>query len=357
MKIAFTGGGTIGHVAVNMALIPEAERKNIECFYIGSKKGIEKEMIESTFPAMKYFAISSGKLRRYFSVENAKDVIRVQKGIIDALKVLRKEKPDLIFSKGGFVSVPVILAAKMLGIPSIIHESDVTPGLANKLALKFTTRLYTTFKETLKFVPVEKTDYVGSIVREDLLHGSETEGFRLTGFNHDKKVLMVMGGSLGSKRLNKEIRDHLDELTQNYQIIHITGKGLKEDNYVHLDYQQFEFVKEELPHLYAITDTIISRAGANAIFEFLNLRKPMLLIPLGLDQSRGDQIENAKLFEKAGYAEVIQEEDLTFDRLNNKLQQIELKRSEMETAMSHVETAYTPKTLLEKMLMDINKGV
>lgn len=353
MKIAFTGGGTIGHVAVNMALIPEAQHKGIECIYIGSKHGIEKEMIEATFPAIKYYAISSGKLRRYFSVENAKDIVRVQKGVLDALKVLRREKPDMIFSKGGFVSVPVILAARMLKIPSIIHESDVTPGLANKLALKFADKLYTTFKETLKYVPAAKADYVGSIVREDLFHGTKAEGYRLTSFSPDKKVLMVMGGSLGSKRLNKEIRDHLDELTAEYQLIHITGKGLQDHSIQHSDYKQFEFVKEELPHLYAITDTIVSRAGANAIFEFLNLRKPMILVPLGLDQSRGDQIDNAALFQSAGYAEVIQEEALTFDQLQQTLRSVEEHRAAMIEKMSQVEAAYTPKTLLTKIMADI----
>lgn len=213
-KIAFTGGGTIGHVAVNLALIPEAQKRDIETIYIGSKNGIEKEMITDSAKDTKYIPISSGKLRRYLSFENLKDVFKVLKGVLDARKVLKKEKPDLVFSKGGFVSVPVIIAAKSLKIPSIVHESDVTPGLANKISMKFANKMYTTFEETLKYVPKEKSDYIGAIIREDLRDGSKEEGYQLTGFNDQLPVLLIMGGSLGSKALNKAIRDNLDYLTK-----------------------------------------------------------------------------------------------------------------------------------------------
>ncbi|GGB06081.1 undecaprenyldiphospho-muramoylpentapeptide beta-N-acetylglucosaminyltransferase [Macrococcus hajekii] len=351
MKIAFTGGGTVGHVAVNMALIPEAQTREIDCVYIGSKKGIEREMIESQFPDVRYHAISSGKLRRYLSVENAKDILKVQKGVLDALAILKKEKPDLIFSKGGFVTVPVVIAAKILNIKTIIHESDVTPGLANKIALKFATKLYTTFKETLNYVPASKADYIGSIIRADLLTGQQSEGYELTGFSAGKKVMMVMGGSLGSKVINEAIRKNLPTLLEDYQIIHITGKGLKDESINQAGYKQFEFVKAELPHLYAVTDVIVSRAGANAIFEFLALKKPMLLIPLGLDQSRGDQIENAKLFNKAGYAEVLEEAHI--DQLPEVLNRLEARSSEVITAMSRMDISYTAATLLDKILKDI----
>ncbi|EOD3641064.1 undecaprenyldiphospho-muramoylpentapeptide beta-N-acetylglucosaminyltransferase, partial [Staphylococcus aureus] len=289
-KIAFTGGGTVGHVSVNLSLIPTALSQGYEALYIGSKNGIEREMIESQLPEIKYYPISSGKLRRYISLENAKDVFKVLKGILDARKVLKKEKPDLLFSKGGFVSVPVVIAAKSLNIPTIIHESDLTPGLANKIALKFAKKIYTTFEETLNYLPKEKADFIGATIREDLKNGNAHNGYQLTGFNENKKVLLVMGGSLGSKKLNSIIRENLDALLQQYQVIHLTGKGLKDAQVKKSGYIQYEFVKEDLTDLLAITDTVISRAGSNAIYEFLTLRIPMLLVPLGLDQSRGDQI-------------------------------------------------------------------
>lgn len=352
-KIAFTGGGTIGHVAVNLALIPEAQKRDIETIYIGSKNGIEKEMITDSAKDTKYIPISSGKLRRYLSFENLKDVFKVLKGVLDARKVLKKEKPDLVFSKGGFVSVPVIIAAKSLKIPSIVHESDVTPGLANKISMKFANKMYTTFEETLKYVPKEKSDYIGAIIREDLRDGSKEEGYQLTGFNDQLPVLLVMGGSLGSKALNKAIRDNLDYLTKKYQIIHLTGKGhvdhsIKNDNYV-----QYEFVSNELMHFYAITDTVISRAGANAIYEFATLKLPMLLIPLGLDQSRGDQIDNAKIFEKNGYAKVLQEKDVDQSNLISQLDKLENERKAIIDKMSYFKESYTKETLFNKIESDI----
>ncbi|WP_256960448.1 undecaprenyldiphospho-muramoylpentapeptide beta-N-acetylglucosaminyltransferase, partial [Staphylococcus argenteus] len=262
-KIAFTGGGTVGHVSVNLSLIPTALSQGHEAFYIGSKNGIEREMIETQLPEITYYPISSGKLRRYISLENAKDVFKVLKGILDARKILKKEKPDLLFSKGGFVSVPVVIAAKSLKIPTIIHESDLTPGLANKIALKFAKKIYTTFEETLNYLPKDKADFIGATIREDLKSGSAHKGYQLTGFNNNKKVLLVMGGSLGSKKLNEIIRENLDALLHQYQIIHLTGKGLKDDQVKKSGYVQYEFVKEDLTDLLAITDTVISRAGSN----------------------------------------------------------------------------------------------
>ncbi|KTT84396.1 UDP-diphospho-muramoylpentapeptide beta-N- acetylglucosaminyltransferase [Mammaliicoccus sciuri] len=352
-KIAFTGGGTIGHVAVNLALIPEAQKRDIETIYIGSKNGIEKEMITDSAKDTKYIPISSGKLRRYLSFENLKDVFKVLKGVLDARKVLKKEKPDLVFSKGGFVSVPVIIAAKSLKIPSIVHESDVTPGLANKISMKFANKMYTTFEETLKYVPKEKSDYIGAIIREDLRDGSKEEGYQLTGFNDQLPVLLIMGGSLGAKALNKAIRDNLDYLTKKYQIIHLTGKGHVDQNIKNANYVQYEFVSNELMHFYAITDTVISRAGANAIYEFATLKLPMLLIPLGLDQSRGDQIDNAKIFEKNGYAKVLQEKDVNQSNLISQLDKLENEREDIIDKMSHFKESYTKETLFNKIESDI----
>lgn len=351
-KIAFTGGGTVGHVSVNLSLIPTALSQGYEALYIGSKNGIEREMIESQLPEIKYYPISSGKLRRYISLENAKDVFKVLKGILDARKVLKKEKPDLLFSKGGFVSVPVVIAAKSLNIPTIIHESDLTPGLANKIALKFAKKIYTTFEETLNYLPKEKADFIGATIREDLKNGNTHNGYQLTGFNENKKVLLVMGGSLGSKKLNSIIRENLDALLQQYQVIHLTGKGLKDDQVKKSGYIQYEFVKEDLTDLLAITDTVISRAGSNAIYEFLTLRIPMLLVPLGLDQSRGDQIDNANHFADKGYAKAIDEEQLTAQILLQELNEMEQERTRIINNMKSYEQSYTKEALFDKMIKD-----
>ncbi|HCV9477325.1 TPA: undecaprenyldiphospho-muramoylpentapeptide beta-N-acetylglucosaminyltransferase [Staphylococcus aureus] len=351
-KIAFTGGGTVGHVSVNLSLIPTALSQGYEALYIGSKNGIEREMIESQLPEIKYYPISSGKLRRYISLENAKDVFKVLKGILDARKVLKKEKPDLLFSKGGFVSVPVVIAAKSLNIPTIIHESDLTPGLANKIALKFAKKIYTTFDETLNYLPKEKADFIGATIREDLKNGNAHNGYQLTGFNENKKVLLVMGGSLGSKKLNSIIRENLDALLQQYQVIHLTGKGLKDDQVKKSGYIQYEFVKEDLTDLLAITDTVISRAGSNAIYEFLTLRIPMLLVPLGLDQSRGDQIDNANHFADKGYAKAIDEEQLTAQILLQELNEMEQERTRIINNMKSYEQSYTKEALFDKMIKD-----
>lgn len=351
-KIAFTGGGTVGHVSVNLSLIPTALEKGHQVFYIGSKSGIEREMIESQISNIKYYPISSGKLRRYLSFENAKDVFKVLKGILDARRVLKKEKPDLLFSKGGFVSVPVVIAARSLNIPTIIHESDLTPGLANKISLKFSKKIYTTFEDTLKYLPKDKADFVGATIREDLKEGNQQKGYEITGFDSDKKVLLVMGGSLGSKKLNDIIRENLEALLHDYQIIHLTGHGLVDESYKQKGYIQYEFVKEELTHLLSITDTVVSRAGSNAIYEFLTLRIPMLLIPLGLDQSRGDQIDNAKYFESKGYGKMIPEDQLTQFKLLEQLKQIESHRTDITHQMESYKESYTKEDLFNKILND-----
>ena len=352
-KIAFTGGGTVGHVSVNLSLIPTAIEQGHQAFYIGSKQGIEREMIESQLPNITYHTISSGKLRRYLSFENIKDVFKVLKGILDARKVLKKERPDALFSKGGFVSVPVVIAAKSLKIPTIIHESDLTPGLANKIALKFAKKIYTTFEDTVKYLPKDKADFVGATVRQDLLHGDKGRGYQLTEFTDKKPVLLVMGGSLGSKKLNDIIRQNLDLLLEKYQVIHLTGKGLLDPSLNDVKgYKQFEFVKDDLTDLLAITHTVISRAGSNAIYEFLTLNIPMLLIPLGLDQSRGDQIDNAKNFEAKGYGRMIAEDQLTEHRLIDELQDIEAHRSTIIDAMHDYKESYTKEDLFNKFITD-----
>lgn len=309
-RILFTGGGTAGHVIVNLALIPIFQQEGWEIDYIGSENGIERKLIKQ-LDNVSYHPISTGKLRRYMSKENFKDPFKVMKGVLQAWKIIGKKKPTVIFSKGGFVSVPVVLAAKLRRIPTIIHESDYTPGLANKLAIPFVKRVLTTFPETLEFVPEKKATYVGAVIREELFQGSEEKGLSFTGLTRKKPILLIMGGSGGSQKINQVVRDSLVDLLTNFQVIHICGQGNMDEKIKQEGYVQFEYVNDELKDIFAITDFVLSRAGANAIFEFLALRIPMLLIPLSLASSRGDQIVNAKSFVQSGYANVLEEENLT----------------------------------------------
>ncbi|MGG3907359.1 undecaprenyldiphospho-muramoylpentapeptide beta-N-acetylglucosaminyltransferase [Geobacillus stearothermophilus] len=310
-KIVLTGGGTAGHVMVNVALIPKLKAQGWDIIYIGSHEGIEREII-GRIDGVPYYSVSTGKLRRYFDWKNFKDPFNVLKGVWQAYRLIQKERPDVVFSKGGFVSVPVILGAWLNGVPSVIHESDLTPGLANKIAMPFATKICLTFPETKQHVSADKAVYIGAVVREELKHGSVAQGRRMCQFDGKKPVLLVMGGSLGSKRINDALRANLSTLLAEFDIIHICGKGNIDPSLAdQKGYKQFEYVNEELPHLLALADIVVSRAGANAIFELLALRKPMLLIPLSKAASRGDQILNARSFKNAGYAEVLMEEDLT----------------------------------------------
>lgn len=312
-RILFTGGGTAGHVIVNLALIPTFQEQGFDIDYIGSYEGIEKNLI-SSLPDVTYHSISTGKLRRYMSIENFKDPFKVLKGIFQAWRIIGKKKPQIIFSKGGFVSVPVIIAARLRGVPTIIHESDYTPGLANKLAIPFAKKILTTFPETAESLGKEKVEYVGAVVRDELFEGSEETGLQLTGFTKDKPVILIIGGSSGSQHINNCIRRNLSDLLERFQIIHICGEDNVDESIKEEGYAQFGYVNDDLKHIFHIADFVISRAGSNAIFEFLSLRLPMLLIPLPLSASRGDQIVNAKSFEKKGFAHVLQDEEMTDER-------------------------------------------
>jgi len=313
-KIVLTGGGTAGHVTPNIALIPELKKAGYEIYYIGSYEGIEKKLIEKL--GIPYYGISSGKLRRYIDLKNISDPFKVLKGFAQARKLLKKIKPDVVFSKGGFVSVPVVVAAKSRKIPCIIHESDMTPGLANKICIPCAVRVCTNFPETLKHLPVEKAVLTGSPIREELFKGDKEKGLKFCGFDNSKPVILIIGGSLGAVAVNNAVRGILPELLKKFQVIHLCGKGKKDNSLVGTKgYVQYEYISEELPDLMAASDIMISRAGANAICEILALKKPNILIPLSAQASRGDQILNAASFEKLGYSIVIQEEEVTNEKL------------------------------------------
>ncbi|MCZ8535874.1 undecaprenyldiphospho-muramoylpentapeptide beta-N-acetylglucosaminyltransferase [Paenisporosarcina quisquiliarum] len=341
--IVLTGGGTAGHVSLNQAIIPTLEKQSFEVHYIGSKDGIELELIRDAFPHIKYHAISSGKLRRYASVKNFTDPLRVMKGLLEALLILKKVKPSVIFSKGGFVSVPVVMAGKMAKIPVVIHESDVTPGLANKIAMPFAHHIFTVFPETLKHLPSEKSSCSGSIIRSELFEGRKEAGMRLCGFEGFKPVLLIMGGSQGSVVVNEAIRSNLPRLLEKYDVIHLCGKGKVDETLKNMKgYQQFEYVTHELPDLLHAANIIVSRAGSNSIFEFLALRKPMLLIPLSKQQSRGDQLLNAQIFKKQGWASVIEEEDVTPATFMAALDDVKSRAEHIQEVMGSSELPKTP---------------
>ncbi|MCM1307466.1 MAG: undecaprenyldiphospho-muramoylpentapeptide beta-N-acetylglucosaminyltransferase [Butyrivibrio sp.] len=313
-KIILTGGGTAGHVTPNIALLPHLKEAGFEVSYIGSYNGIEKKLMEEL--GVTYYGISSGKFRRYLDVKNLTDPFRVIKGLSQAKKLIRRINPDIVFSKGGFVAVPVVMAAGKCNIPVIIHESDMTPGLANKLCQKHALKVCCNFPETVKMIANGKGVLTGSPIRRELLCGDRAAGLALCGFNTSKPVLMIIGGSLGAAHVNDAVRTVLPALLDRFQIIHVCGKG-KTDETLNgtAGYKQFEYVNEELKNLFAAADVVISRAGANVICELLAMRKPNLLIPLPAEASRGDQLLNAASFQKQGYSAVLEEKDIRDDAL------------------------------------------
>ncbi len=332
-KIVLTGGGTAGHVTPNIALIPELKDRGYEIEYIGSKKGIEKEMIEKE--GIPYHIVSAGKLRRYLSAENVADAFRVAKGLADSLRVLKQIRPDVVFSKGGFVTVPVVRAAHMLHIPVIIHESDMTPGLANKLCFSAADKVCCNFPETMKYLPESKAVLTGSPIRRELFTGSREAALAFTGLSGQKPIILVMGGSLGAAAVNEAVRNILPELLKDFEVIHLCGQGKLDESLVGTEgYVQFEFVSEQMRDLLNGADLIISRAGANAICEILALRKPNILIPLPAEASRGDQILNAKSFKEQGFSYMLEEKHITDERLLTIIREVYKRKDSYIAAMN-----------------------
>ncbi|MCO7176900.1 undecaprenyldiphospho-muramoylpentapeptide beta-N-acetylglucosaminyltransferase [Sporolactobacillus kofuensis] len=335
-KIVFTGGGSAGHVTPNLALIDEL--KGWQVTYIGSKDGIEKKLVQAH--GVDYRAISSGKLRRYFDMKNFKDPFKVLAGVMQAYLMLKKIKPDVIFSKGGFVSVPVVIGGWLNHIPVYIHESDITPGLANRIAIKFATKLFVTFEEAAAHLPKDKAVYTGAPIRDVLFKGDRNKGLDFLGFQSDKPVLLIMGGSLGAKKINEVVRESLPDLLKKYQIVHLCGKGNVEPALESTEgYRQFDYVDKELPDVMAAASIILSRAGSNAIFEFLALKKPMILIPLPLRASRGDQILNAESFKNKGLCEVLENDTLTPALLQQTIENVYKNRYDYVDRMEAAQNA------------------
>ncbi len=348
-KIVMTGGGTAGHVTPNLALVPLLKEKGYEIFYIGSYTGIEKKLVEDA--GITYYGISSGKLRRYHDWKNFTDPFRVIKGFSEANQLLKHLQPDVVFSKGGFVSVPVVMAAARQHIPAIIHESDMTPGLANKLAIPFASKVCCNFPETMQYLPDGKAVHTGSPIRKELFSGNREAGLAFTGFSADKPVILIMGGSIGSRFINNAVWSSLDTLLEKFQIVHLVGKGnINNDLVGRAGYQQYEFISEQLNDIFAMTDLMISRAGANSISEILALKIPNILIPLSAAASRGDQILNAASYEKQGFSTVLQEEELTGELLVSSVEDVYARRDEIKEKMASSKLLDANNTILNLIL-------
>lgn len=331
-KIVLTGGGTAGHVTPNIALLPSLRAEGYDILYIGSYDGMEKSLIEAE--QVPYRGISTGKFRRYFSLKNFTDPFRVIKGYFEARRILREYRPDVLFSKGGFVSVPVVLAAGRQKIPVIIHESDMTPGLANKLCFRSAKKICCNFPETMKLLPAGKAVLSGSPIRKELTEGDRLAGLKFAGLSANRPVLLMMGGSSGSVVINQALRSILPRLLPQFQVIHLCGKG-RLDPSLHMEgYVQYEYISRELKDLMAAADLVLSRAGANAICELLALHKPNILVPLSAAVSRGDQILNARSFEKQGFSYVLEEEQMNADSLYEAICTVYRNRAQYTDAMS-----------------------
>jgi len=336
IRIVLTGGGTAGHVVPHLALLPELRSRGWDVSYLGSA-GIEKELaLRAGIP---FHQISVGKLRRYFSWRNFSDLFKVAWGLLQSLAVLLRLRPDVVFSKGGFVSVPVAVAARLLGIPVVAHESDVTPGLANRMIVPFATRILYSFPESAQHLPSKKAVLVGTPVRAELFRGERGRGFDLCGFSQEetKPVVLIMGGSQGATKINNAVSAALPRLLERYRIIHLAGRG-KLTGAVTSGYKVFDFVSGELADLLAASEFVVSRSGANSIFELLALKKPMLLIPLE-EGSRGDQIVNAKSFHKKGWANTLSERSLSTDNLIGALAKLEMDAAAMTSLQEHAVAA------------------
>lgn len=333
--ILFTGGGSAGHVTPNLALIKKFQDEGWQTVYAGSAAGMEKEIIAKT--GIPYYSISSGKLRRYFSWQNFVDPFKVTLGLVQAFFLCRKLKPQVVFSKGGFVALPVVIAAWLNRIPVVAHESDLAPGLANRLSFPFADKVCITFPESQKyFQQTKKILVTGTPLRSELFVGDATKGRALCGFSADKKIILIFGGGLGAQPINNAIREILPELLKDYQVVHLCGKGKVAEKLKNTPgYVQFEYLHAELPDVMASADLVISRAGANSLFELLALKKLHILIPLSKQASRGDQIANAQYFAKLGLSQVILEENLTSALLLTQIQSLMLNPQPILNALAN----------------------
>lgn len=347
-RIVLTGGGTAGHVTPNLALIPELQKDGWDVHYIGAADSVEEGLI-ANLPGVTYHTVAVGKLRRYFDLKNFSDPFRVIKGVFQASSIIRKLKPNVVFSKGGFVSVPVVYGAQLNGVPVVIHESDMTPGLANKLCTPFAKVECCTFPEAVKYAR-GKGIHTGTPIRPEVLKGDREAGLKRFKFNDSRPVLMVVGGSSGAQAINQAVWQALPKLTESFQVLHLCGKGNQNDSYEGMsNYTQREYLTDEMADAYACADIIVSRAGANALCEILAARKPALLIPYPMSASRGDQVMNAESFKNRGLSHVLMQEDMNADTLVKAIVKLYHDRGILYEAMSAEPTANGVQNVLEQI--------
>ena len=345
-RIVLTGGGTAGHVTPHLSLIPRLKEAGYEIHYIGTENGIEHQMI-AAIPGITYHSVKSGKLRRYFSWQNFTDPFRVIAGAFQSAHIIGRLKPDIVFSKGGFVAVPVVFGAWVHHVPVVCHESDLTPGLANKLCKPFAKRIATTFPECAKALG-SKAEMTGTPLRPELFSGSRAKGLSLLHFDGAKPVLLMMGGSSGAQTVNKALRGALPKLTKTFDVAHICGRGNLDESLCGVPgYTQVEFLDTDLPDVLAATDLVLSRAGSNALCEFQALDKPMLLVPYPKGASRGDQILNAQSYEKRGLCRVLLQENMTPDTLAQALEDTWRDREQLAAAVKAAPPADGTRRVLE----------
>ena len=342
--VFLTGGGTAGHVTPNLALVPLLSQKGYRIGYIGRKNSIEEQLAKGA--ALPFYPIHAGRLHRDFNLENWVSPLQSLWGTAQAARLIRREQPAVILCKGGFVSVPVALAGHMQGVPVILHESDMTPGLANRLCLPAADVVCTGFEETLGYLPHKKAIYTGTPVRGELLGGSAEEGRRITGLQGRRPVVLIMGGSSGAGAINAVVGPGAAYLTERYQIVHLCGRKQVQGCEPRRGYFPMAYAGKELPHLYALADIVVSRAGANALAEILLLKKPNILIPLPKAVSRGDQILNATSFAGKGYSYVLPQEELTVKRLRQALDQVYAEREGYRRAMINSKGSEAAKAVL-----------
>ncbi|MDR2184519.1 MAG: undecaprenyldiphospho-muramoylpentapeptide beta-N-acetylglucosaminyltransferase [Treponema sp.] len=305
--IAFTGGGTGGHIYPGLAVAFYVQ-KLFPCriFWIGSVRGMDRSIVEEA--GLEFFGVPSGKLRRYFSFQNLSDIVRIGAGFFAARKILGKERPALLFSKGGFVSVPPCAAAASLGIPVFTHESDFSPGLATRINARFAGRIFTAYEDTAAFFPEAvraRIELTGNPVRPAFRSADPARGRAFLRLGGDERILLILGGSQGAREINGMIRAVLPELTGPYVVVHQTG--LNAESAPDLPaagprYLPYSYIRNELPHVIAAAELVLGRSGAGTLWECAALGKPLILIPLAGSGTRGDQVENAGFFERAGAA-------------------------------------------------------
>lgn len=331
-KIVFTGGGTVGHVTLNLLLIPRFIEDGWEVHYIGDEHGIEHEQITNSGLDITFHSIATGKLRRYFSWQNLLDVFKVGFGVIQSLLIIAKIRPQALFSKGGFVSVPAVIAAKLLNVPVFVHESDLSMGLANKIAYRFATTMYSTFEQDPSLIKVKHVGAVTKVGVKNNIIPIQLPDI-LSHFDHKLKTLLFVGGSGGAQVFNDFITQHEEELTKRFNIINLTGNSSL--NKLTKNLYRVDYVTNLYQPLMEVADLVVTRGGSNTIFELLAMKKLHLIIPLGKQASRGDQLENARYFEEKGYAKQLEESQLNLEHLLKTIQEVFAQEEQYMEKMTH----------------------